>query len=61
MAFDFKKEYKVHSAAPGGHGCGARTATGRSQNGQLAVANGHLISRGNDYCVMLRCSLQESV
>ena len=53
--------FTVHSAAPGGHSCGVRTATGRSQNGQLAVANGHLISRGNDHCVMLRCSLQQSV
>ena len=29
--------FDMHSAAPGGHSCGLRTATGRSQNGQLAV------------------------
>ena len=32
-----KKITYLHSAAPGGHGCGVRTATGRSQNGQLAA------------------------
>jgi len=32
-----KHKNKMHSATPGGHGCGLRTATGRSQNGQLAV------------------------